>query len=187
MLCCRYGGDPHKLFLVGHSAGGHAVACLATSPKFLADAGVDKRRLCGVIPIGAGRLDRVQGGILSKILCCCCASVFPAGTTTAVKQQMRPLVDVRTMDRAAAASVPPMLLVHGSHEMHSVERAHVVFAGAARAAGVECSMVALPGEAHLSETLRVGLSDDALTPVVLSWVRQRVEDAEGRGRAGHHV
>jgi acetyl esterase/lipase len=31
----KYGGDPGKLFLVGHSAGGHIVALLATDPTYL--------------------------------------------------------------------------------------------------------------------------------------------------------
>lgn len=173
----RYGGNPRKVFLVGHSAGGHAVACLATSPKFLADAGVDRRQLLGVVPIGAARLDRAEGGLMSKVLCCCCPSAYPAGATASEKLQMRPIVDVRNMDRATAAAVPPMLLVHGSHEMHGVQRAHALFAAEARAAGVTCFTAALAGEAHMSETMRVGLSDDALTPVVLSWVLQRAEEA----------
>ena len=39
-----FGGDPHKLFLMGHSAGAYDVAMLALDPRWLAAVGMDARR-----------------------------------------------------------------------------------------------------------------------------------------------
>src|SRR3954471_10166956 len=39
----RYGGDPNRLYLMGHSAGAHTAALLAVDPHYLQDAGVDPK------------------------------------------------------------------------------------------------------------------------------------------------
>ncbi|HUR40966.1 MAG TPA: alpha/beta hydrolase [Verrucomicrobiae bacterium] len=52
----RYGGDPRKLFVMGHSSGAHLAAMLALAPEFLAEAGGDRDRLKGMIGL-AGPYD----------------------------------------------------------------------------------------------------------------------------------
>lgn len=53
----RYGGDPSRLFLMGHSAGAHIAAMLALDPAWLAGADVDTRTaLSGVVGL-AGPYD----------------------------------------------------------------------------------------------------------------------------------
>ncbi len=47
----EYGGDAKKIYLAGHSAGGHLVALVATDPKYLAIHGLQPADLAGVIPI----------------------------------------------------------------------------------------------------------------------------------------
>jgi len=53
----RYGGDPHRLFLMGHSAGAHIAALLALDASYLRSVRLSPRRdLCGVIGL-AGPYD----------------------------------------------------------------------------------------------------------------------------------
>jgi acetyl esterase/lipase len=52
----RYGGDPQKLFVMGHSSGAHLAALLALEPAYLAAAGGDRDRLRGMIGL-AGAYD----------------------------------------------------------------------------------------------------------------------------------
>ena len=52
----QYGGDPQRLFISGHSAGGYIAAMLGSDPKYLAAAGGDLSWLRGVIGI-AGPYD----------------------------------------------------------------------------------------------------------------------------------
>lgn len=47
----KYGGKPEKLFLCGHSAGGHLVALLATDPKYLKAEKCTPADVRGVVPI----------------------------------------------------------------------------------------------------------------------------------------
>jgi acetyl esterase/lipase len=47
----RYGGDPQKVFVAGHSAGAYLVTMIAMDPKWLAAEGLSHRQLAGVIAI----------------------------------------------------------------------------------------------------------------------------------------
>jgi len=42
------GADPHRVFIVGHSAGAYNAAMLAVDPRWLAHAGVDRAQIAGV-------------------------------------------------------------------------------------------------------------------------------------------
>jgi acetyl esterase/lipase len=50
------GADPHRLFIVGHSAGAYNAAMLAVDPRWLARAGLDRVRVAGVVGL-AGPYD----------------------------------------------------------------------------------------------------------------------------------
>jgi len=52
----RYGGDPTRIFVMGHSAGGQIAALLATDAEYLAAVGMRPRDLAGVIGL-AGPYD----------------------------------------------------------------------------------------------------------------------------------
>jgi acetyl esterase/lipase len=62
------GGDPNRLFLVGHSAGGHLVSLLATDEKYLREVGLRSSDLRGVVSVSgvyripSGNLDVALGG-----------------------------------------------------------------------------------------------------------------------------
>lgn len=47
----EYGGDPHRLFVSGQSAGGHLTALLALNRKYLDAVGVPRHAIQGAIPI----------------------------------------------------------------------------------------------------------------------------------------
>jgi acetyl esterase/lipase len=49
----EFGGDPARVFVAGHSAGGHIAALLATDARYLAAHGLAPRQLAGAIAIAA--------------------------------------------------------------------------------------------------------------------------------------
>jgi len=52
-----YGGDPARILLIGHSAGAHLVALVATDPKYVKTFGMDPRHLIGVVPLDTDAYD----------------------------------------------------------------------------------------------------------------------------------
>jgi acetyl esterase/lipase len=62
----RYGGDPHRLFLAGHSAGGHLVALLATDGRYLKAEGLEPSDVRGVVCVSG--VYRIPPGMLEVTL-----------------------------------------------------------------------------------------------------------------------
>lgn len=56
----EFGGDPKRLFLMGHSAGCHLVTLTALDPRYLRAAGLEPHDLAGVISWSGGAFDLVQ-------------------------------------------------------------------------------------------------------------------------------
>lgn len=56
----EFGADPNRLVLAGHSSGGYLVALLATDPRWLAAAGVERAAIRAVAPVsGFFHVDRL--------------------------------------------------------------------------------------------------------------------------------
>lgn len=49
----RFGGDPAKVFVSGHSAGGYLAAMVGMDPKWLAARRLSNQQLAGIIPVSA--------------------------------------------------------------------------------------------------------------------------------------
>ncbi|MEO8158305.1 MAG: alpha/beta hydrolase [Betaproteobacteria bacterium] len=90
------GGDPTRLFLMGHSAGAHIAAMLALNQEYLRSAGADPRALAGLIGL-AGPYDflPLKSATLKKIF----GDPAPRRTQP---------IDFVTSD------APPALLINGS-------------------------------------------------------------------------
>jgi acetyl esterase/lipase len=58
----KYGGNPEKLYLIGHSAGGHLVALLATDESYLKAEDMKSSDIKGVIPISG--VYRIPDGLM---------------------------------------------------------------------------------------------------------------------------
>lgn len=56
----RFGGDPGRIFLVGHSAGAHLVALIAVDGAYLGRHRLAPRDIAGVIPLDGAGYDAVQ-------------------------------------------------------------------------------------------------------------------------------
>ncbi|WGS50763.1 alpha/beta hydrolase [Paraburkholderia sp. D15] len=94
----EFGGDPSRIFLMGHSAGAHIVMLLATDDRYLAAQQMSKRDIAGVIGL-AGPYDflPLQDATLERI--------FPLSTRAA----SQPINFV-------AGDEPPMFLAAGERD-----------------------------------------------------------------------
>lgn len=56
----EWGGDPERIYLMGHSAGAHLVDLVATNQRFLKEVGVNPLNIKGVISLDTASLDLLQ-------------------------------------------------------------------------------------------------------------------------------
>jgi acetyl esterase/lipase len=94
----EFGGDPSRLFVMGHSAGAHLAALIATDPRYLASQSMSKADLRGVIGL-AGPYDFLP--ITDRTL----LDVFPAST----RAESQPINYVTGHE-------PPMFLAAGTDD-----------------------------------------------------------------------
>lgn len=93
-----YGGDPDKLILTGHSAGGYLGMMITLDKSYLAKYGIDANRIAALIPFSGQAIThftiRKEQGI---------------GSLQATIDKYAPLYHVR-------ADAPPMMLITGDRE-----------------------------------------------------------------------
>ncbi len=100
----KYGGDPSKIFVSGHSAGGYLACMAGLDKKYLASHSIDANQIAGLIPLSAQTIThfniREQRGIKN---------------TQPVVDEFAPLYHVRP-------DAPPMLLITGDRELEMLGR-----------------------------------------------------------------
>lgn len=145
-----HGGDPSRLYLMGHSAGAYNVAMVAADPRYLATHGLDRGTIAGVIGL-AGPYDFLP---------------FDSATTRRIFGHAEDLAATQPI-RVADAATPPMLLLHGNDDDTVYARHSLRFADRLKALGVAAEAKLYPGIGHVGIVLALSpLSRD--DPPVLS-------------------
>lgn len=151
------GGDANRIYLSGHSAGGHTALMLALDPQYLRAGGMEPRQIAGVISLaGPTGLENLRGESL--------AGVFPIDT---------PDASFSPIDLAPrhAAMASPFLLMSGLDDdviyASSVDR----LATAIRSGGGRATVVTYPEAGHVGLLLRFSRLFDATNDVASRMAR----------------
>lgn len=164
----RYGGDPDRLYLVGHSAGAHLVALLATDPQFLKRQGlpVDAFRL--VVPVDTASFNFLVDpyGMFVNRQKKIREDAF--GTDRAIYAAASPTL---VAAKARPGSLSPFLIFVGSKREDAVEQSNA-FALALRQSGNQGSVVPLDlGHARINQA--IGDAGSPLAQALLSKMELR--------------
>lgn len=159
-----HGGDPDRIFLMGHSAGAHLVALVAVDGQYLKAEGESLEAVKGVVSLDSagydivGRMKAGTGPRGEKLY----RSAFTNDPD--VWTQASPITHI-----AKGKDIPPYLLIHAGLRQIARVQAHQ-FADALHAAGVQAEVVAAPDKNHTTLNQELGAPGDGPTKAVLSFL-----------------
>ena len=176
----NYGGDPSKMVLAGHSAGGHMVALLAAEQTRLIAAGVDLNGIIGLAPISAiwdlEDMEKVKGKAFNE------STTYPVfGTEDQVWKDLSPQTYLHQLQI-------PMHLIYGSNdEAYIMQQNKDILANKTIFDGfgphvLEVGASEIPNYTHEDMVLKVGQAQDPVTDALADFVFQQVKRSKGEAQ-----
>lgn len=151
----RFGGDPSRLFVGGHSAGGHYTALLAVRREWRKDLGLPADAIRGCLPI-SGVYDLTEASGMSQRP----RFLGPPGR----EREASPLYTIENPP-------PPFLIAHGDRDFPHLVRQAEIMEEALAAAGGQVERIVLEGRDHFSASYAGGEPDGPWVPRALDWMR----------------
>jgi acetyl esterase/lipase len=134
----RHGGDPTRLYLVGHSAGAHMAALVALDRTYLAAEGLSPAVVRGVVGVAGPTYDLDAGYAQTPIAPLLYTAFGPDPTRWA---QAAPV-------RYVHPYAPSFLLVYGMADTQALPLSTQALATALQRNGVPAQVETLPGQDH---------------------------------------
>ena len=126
----RFGGDPTRVYVMGHSAGAHIAMLLTLDRHYLAAAGVSADQLRGAIGLSGPYDFKIDSTLL--------ASVFGSVPDPQLTQPAH----------FARGDAPPLLLIHGSNDRICRDRNSIQLQALIQKAGGSAELRLYPGLSH---------------------------------------
>ena len=154
----EYGGEPQRVFVGGHSAGGHYAALLAVTAEWRAARGLPMNVVRGCLPVsGVYRFGEGSGLTVRPRF------LGPAGDA---ERAASPLL------RLQPDACPPFFVTHGSRDFpHLIVQAQQM-AAALQAAGVPVQTQVLEGCDHFEASVACGDPDGVWVARAAQWMRK---------------
>ena len=163
----QYGGDPRKVFVGGHSAGGQLACRIGLDSAPLEKYGLSPSNLCGVISVSGAGLD-----LADKKTYRLGASIdyyqkrFGA-TGADWKRDESPV----TFARPGAA---PFLILYADGEKKPLQRQAQRLAEVLSHAQIKNQIVVVPGQSHARMVLAMSRPDQTAGPAILKFIKDNV-------------
>ena len=155
----RYGGNTERIFVGGHSAGGHLAALLAVSRGWREARGLPEDVICGCLPV-SGLFDFRPGNGMPV------RPRFLGSPNTNHALRASPVANIEL--------TPPFFMAWGSADFPHIPKHGMAMANALAAAGGSVKTMVLAGCEHMQTSLESGKPDG-------QWFCKAVEWMEGIG------
>jgi len=167
----KYGGDPNKMFIAGHSAGGHLAALLATDDQYLKAEGLSPKDIRGVISLsGVYRIpDKVEaklivdGTTLGRLPLHINPFDLAFSSTSEGRKDASPLCHV-------CAGLPPFLLVNAEKDLPLLPEMADDFARALKEKKCDVELLRAKGRRHNDVAFRAKEADDPVARAILDFI-----------------
>lgn len=158
----EHGGDPSRIFVMGHSAGGGLAALLATDNRLFAQLGLATNPIKGVILDDPGGLDMFD--YLQKM-------EYPGDETYLIPFGKEPAVwrEVSAMYHVRADS-PPVLLYAGERTYPSIASSTRKFQKRLQELGLKHEFKILPGKKHVAMVTQLFWQNNVIYRDLLTFV-----------------
>ncbi len=148
----EYGGNPEAIFVGGHSAGAILSADIGVDRAWLADMGMPKGILKGIVPV-SGPYDVRDRGRPGEL--------YTYAPTPELREQASPILHIKD-------PVPAALVAVGSEEGY--QESSMAFTEALKTAGVDAHYLLLDGEDHADTALSLANGDSELFRQVIEMI-----------------
>jgi arylformamidase len=153
----QYGGKPGRIFITGHSAGGHLAALAALRDDWQGKRNLPANVIAGALPI-SGSYDFGEGsGFTTR-------PRFLGAPDSGAENTASPLHYVRR-------GAPAFLIAWGENDFPHLRRQAEEFAARLSAAGVEAETLVLPGCDHLGASYDSADPNGRWVPAALRFMR----------------
>lgn len=158
-----YGGDSDRIFVMGHSAGAHLAALVATDNRYLRNEKLKLNAVKGVILLDGAGYDipkqvRWALGRAKKLY----TTVFTEDEKT--QRDASPITHV-----AKGKGIPPFLIVHVADRLASKMQSKLL-AESLQKADVKASVFPAENKTHATVNRELGLADDPATKQVFAFL-----------------
>ena len=149
----EYGGDTNRIFVSGHSAGGHLCALLSLDDRHLTAYQLSPKNIRGVLAL-SGVYDLSEGETFN--------STFSSDLQ--LRKNASPLFHVKR-------ETPPFLVTYCQWDYFSLPQQAKDFVSALQKAGASAELVYVPGQSHISEMLNITKADDLTVAAALKFMK----------------
>lgn len=168
----QYGGDADRIFVMGHSAGAHLAALVATDNRYLERQGMHLRDIKGVILLDGAAYDVPRQLELAPLAGMKEMYLKVFGDDPAVQRDVSPISHV-----AAGKGIPPFLILHVADRRDSRLQSEAL-AEKLSAAGSKSRAVPAEGKTHMTINSELGEPDDAPTAAVFEFLDERLHQLQ---------